>query len=136
MWHITCSNGDVYTSPYLLVASGLHAKPNRELEGTTLKGFEGKIFHASEIKTTIDEYKNKRLLILGGGETASDICMEWLDHAQYIYWSIPRGQHFFRKYAKIVPWSKPQALDKVSSRMRTLVAPSIKSEPSISWMSK
>ena len=94
------------------------------------------IFHASEIKTTIDEYKNKRLLILGGGETASDICMEWLDHAKCIYWSIPRGQHFFRKYAKIVPWGKPQALDKASSRVRTLVAPSIKSKPGISWVCK
>ena len=135
-WSVTCSNDDTYTSKYLIIATGVIQRPNRDLEETMLKGYTGNIFHASEIKTTLDEYKNKRLLLLGGGETASDICMEWYDHVKFTYWSIPRGQHFFRKYAKVVPWSKPQALDKASSRMMKAIAPYISSKPGLSWVCK
>lgn len=136
MWHVSCSSDDAYTSTYLIVATGVIQKPNRELEESMLKGYTGKIFHASEIKMPIEEYRNKRLLLLGGGETASDISMEWFDHVKFTYWSIPRGQHFFRKYAKVVPWGKPQALDKASSRMMKAIAPYISSKPGLSWVCK
>ena len=135
-WHVTCSSGDIYTSTYLIVATGAHQTPNRELEKTTLKGYTGKVYHASEIKTTIDKHKNERLLLLGGGETASDICMEWFNHVKFTYWSIPRGQHFFRKYAKVVPWGKPNALDKASSRMMKMIAPYTNSKPGLAWVCK
>ena len=135
-WHVTCSNGDMYTSTYLIVATGAHQTPNRELEETTLQGYTGRVYHASEIKTTMEEHENKRLLLLGGGETASDICMEWLDHVKFTYWSIPRGQHFFRKYAKVVPWGKANALDKASSRMMKMIAPYVSSKPGLAWVCK
>ena len=73
----------------------------------------------------MEKHKNERLLVLGGGETASDICMEWLDHVKFTYWSIPRGQHFIRKYGKLVPWAKLTAFDKASSRMRVMLSPFI-----------
>ena len=136
IWSITCSNGETYTSTYLVIATGVVQTPNRELEGTILNGYTGKIFHAAEIKTTTEDYRNKRLLVLGGGETASDICMEWFDHVKFMYWSIPRGQHFFRKYAKVVPWGKPNALDKASSRMMKMIAPYISGKPGLSWVCK
>lgn len=136
-WIVSCSGGEVYHSRFLVVAAGLHQVPNRELEGTVLKGFRGKILHAVEVKHPLEEFKGKRLLVLGGGETASDICMDWFHHVKFIYWSIPRGQHFFRKYAKIVPWAgKAQALDKSSSRMHALVAPFPLSTPGGAWITK
>ena len=135
-WHVTCSTGDTYTSTYLIVATGAHQTPNRELEKTTLKGYTGKVYHASEIKVIMEKHKNERLLVLGGGETASDICMEWLDHVKFIYWSIPRGQHFFRKYGKTLPWGKPTAVDKGSSRMRVMLSPSTRGKPGIGWICK
>ena len=46
VWSVCCSNGDTYTSKYLVVASGEHQDPNRELEESLLKGFTGKIYHA------------------------------------------------------------------------------------------
>ena len=67
-WHVTSSTGDTYTSTYLIVATGTHQTPNRELEKTTLKGYTGKIYHASEIKATLEEHKNERLLLLGEGK--------------------------------------------------------------------
>ena len=135
-WRVTCANGDVYSSTYLVVAAGLHQKPNRELESTVLKEFTGKVLHACEIKEPLEEFRNCRLLLLGGGETGSDICMDWIDHSEFIYWSIPRGQHFFRKYAKVNPWGKPQALDKASSRMMKNIAPYHQSKPGLAWVCK
>ena len=135
-WKVTCTGGDVYTSKYLVIASGGNQRPNRELEKSILKGFTGDILHASVIKEPLDQYRNKRVLLLGGGETGSDICLDWFDHAKFIYCSIPRGQHFFRKYAKVVPWGEPQALDKASSRIMKDIAPYIHSKPGLAWVCK
>jgi len=135
-WTVVCSNGTVFKGRFLVVATGIAQFPNRELERTVLKGFTGPIHHASEIKSFDKKYEGKQLLLVGGGETASDICLEWHNHVKSIYWSIPRGQHFFRKYAKVVPWGKPQPLDKASSRMIKLISPYIKCKPGLAWICK
>ena len=135
-WIVSCSSGMVYTSYALVIATGLNQRPNRELQKTILKDFTGKFYHASEIKAPIEKHRGERLLLLGGGETASDICMDWVDHVKFTYWSIPRGQHFFRKYAKVVPWGKPQALDKASSRMMKAIAPYSLRKPGLAWICK
>ena len=134
VWRVTCSTGDVYTSTYLVIATGQSLVPNRTVEKTVLKGFTGKVLHAIEVKQPLAEFEGSRLLLFGGGETASDICIEWFEHVKYIYWSIPRGQHFFRKYAKVVPWGTPQALDKASSRMLKRIAPFHRSKPGLAWV--
>ena len=136
MWITTCTTGKVYTSKYLIVATGVHQAPNLEPRNTILNGFTGKVYHAQQIKIPIEEHRGQRLLVLGGGETSSDICTEWRNHAEFIYWSIPRGQHFFRKYAKVVPWNKPQALDKASSRIMKNLTPYDRSKPGLSWICK
>ena len=135
-WKVSCSNGRVYTSMYLVVATGVVQQPNQSLEKSTLQEFTGTILHASAIKQPLEEFREKRLLIVGGGETGSDICMDWYDHASVIYWSIPRGQHFFRKYGKVMPWGNPQALDKASSCLVKAIAPYHLSKPGLAWMCK
>lgn len=136
MWYIECSNGTTYSSKYLVVAPGMNQHPNRDLEDSILKNFTGKVYHSMEIKVPLEKHRGQRLLIIGGGETASDICTEWRDLVSLTYWSIPRGQHFFRKYAKVVPWAKPQALDKASSRMLKNIAPYHRGKPGLSWVCK
>ena len=136
MWITTCITGQVYTSKHIIVATGANQRPNLEPRDTILKGFTGKVYHAQQIKMPLEEHRGQRLLMLGGGETSSDICTEWRDHVEFIYWSIPRGQHFFRNYAKVVPWGKAQALDKASSRAMKHVAPFDKSKPGLSWICK
>ncbi len=136
-WKVSCSTGHVYTSKYLVVTSGgMVQLPNRDLEETVLKGFTGTIIHACEVKQPLEEFRGKRMLLLGGGETGSDICLDWYNYASVIYWSIPRGQHFFRKYSKLVPWVKPQVLDKASSRLMKAIAPYDRSKPGLSWVCK
>ena len=103
-WWVKCSNEDEYISTYIIIATGEHQTPNRELEDTLLRRYMGKVYHAQEIKEVIDEHRGQRLLVVGGGETGSDLCIEWHNHTKFTYWSIPRGQHFFKKDAKITPW--------------------------------
>lgn len=118
------------------MAAGSVQVPNCQLEETALKGYTGKVLHASEIKQPLHEFKNSHLLLLGGGETGSDICIDWIDHAEFIYWSIPRGQHFFRKYSRAFPWLNPQPLDHISSRMTKTISPFICGKPGTSWACK
>jgi len=135
-WTTTCLGGKSYQSRFLIVATGLVNVANRELEKTLLKGFTGPVYHAHEIKYPLEEHRGKRLLLVGGGETGSDICTDWHGHVASIYWSIPRGQHFFRRYSKVVPWGEPQALDKASSRVMKTIAPYHKGKPGLSWVCK
>ena len=133
-WYVYTSN-EVFISDFLIVCTG-QSKPNRELSTTLFKDFAGSIYHAAEIKEPIKHLEGCRLLIVGGGETGSDLCSEWYNYTSLIYWSIPRGQHFFRRYTKILPWRKPQILDKVSSRLITTIAPYHRSKPGLSWICK
>lgn len=133
LWQVRSACGKTFTSRYLIVCVG-QQKLNREVP--EVNGFTGPVHHAAEIKEPLEEHRGKRLMIVGGGETAADICSEWYDLAGQIYWSIPRGQHFFRRYTKILPWKKPQALDKASSRALTTIAPYHKSKPGMSWICK
>ena len=134
--HTTSSTSEVYRSKYLVICTGIYEKTNDELQHTLFKDYTGALYHSKEIKFPLEKHKGHKILIVGGGETASDIVSEWYDLAHCIYWSIPRGQHFFRKYAKILPWGRPQPLDKASSRALTTIAPYHKSKPGLSWICK
>lgn len=129
LWQVKCETGSVFTSKFLVVCTGCVQIPNRALEDTLLKHFEGEIHHSSTLKSFVPEHKNKRVMLIGGGETASDVVEEWCERVERLIWSIPRGMHFFRKFAKILPNRQPQVLDKASSRVMKLIAPYTKSKP-------
>jgi cation diffusion facilitator CzcD-associated flavoprotein CzcO len=40
------------------------------------KNFTGEIRHANTYKYVTDDHKDKNILVIGGGETASDLCNE------------------------------------------------------------
>ena len=99
------------------------------MKADILKDFTGTIHHSGEFKQFYEPHRGQRILIVGGGETASDIVDAWHTNCDKIVWCIPRGQHFFRKFAKLLPHRKPQALDKASSRAMKLLCPFTKSKP-------
>ena len=135
-WNIHTTSEEMYQSKYLVICTGIYEKINDELRHTLFKDYTGALYHSKEIKFPLEKHKGHKILIVGGGETASDIVSEWYNLTHCIYWSIPRGQHFFRKYAKILPWGKPQPLDKSSSRALITIAPYHKSKPGLSWLCK
>ena len=108
---------------------GIHQRADLSLKDTLLKNFTGTIHHSGDFKEFYRPHENKKIMIIGGGETASDILDSWYPHCDKIVWCIPRGQHFFRKCSKILPNRKPQALDKASSRALKMIAPHAKSKP-------
>lgn len=136
LWKVECENGQVFKSKYLVISTGCNQVPNRHLEETILKDFEGEIRHSSELKSFDSGHKGKRVMLIGGGETASDVVEEWCEHVDRLTWSIPRGMHFFRKFSKILPNRQPQALDKASSRVMKFIAPYTKSKPGLAWICK
>ena len=129
VWRVRCENEQLFESKFLIICTGSVQKPNRELEHTIFRDFVGEVRHSSELKSFVPEHENKRVMLVGGGETASDIVEEYYDHVTRIVWCIPRGMHFFRKYAKILPNRRPQALDKASSRVMKSIAPFTKGKP-------
>ena len=133
VWRVRTTCGKSFTSKFLMVCVGQQRNNSHVPE---VEDFQGIVQHAAQIKEPQDDHRGKRILIVGGGETAADICSEWHDQASVIYWSIPRGQHFFRRYTKILPWGKAQALDKASSRALTAISPYHKSKPGLSWICK
>lgn len=135
-WNVHTAGNQMYQSKYLVICTGIYEKANTELQSTLFNNYTGALYHSKEIKFPLEKHKGHKMLVVGGGETASDIVSEWYNHTNCIYWSIPRGQHFFRKYAKILPWGKPQPLDKASSRALTSIAPYHKSKPGLSWICK
>ena len=55
-------------------------------------------------------YHDKRILVYGGGESASDICHELSLSSKHVYWCIPNGQWFINRYERSFP------LDYLSNR--------------------
>lgn len=129
LWRVRCEKGQEFEGKFLIVCTGSVQKPNRDLEHSVLRDFVGEVRHSSELKSFVSEHVNKRVMLIGGGETASDVVEEYYDQVSRLVWCIPRGMHFFRKFAKILPNRRPQALDKASSRVMKFIAPYTKSKP-------
>ena len=129
LWRVRCEKGQIFEGKFLIVCTGSVQKPNRDLEHSVLRDFVGEVCHSSELKSFVSEHANKRVMLIGGGETASDVVEEYYDNVSRLVWCIPRGMHFFRKFAKVLPHRRPLVLDKTSSRVLRFIAPFTKSKP-------
>jgi dimethylaniline monooxygenase (N-oxide forming) len=102
VWEITYEqNGErkVIQANKLAVCAGLH---NRKKPVTQpVSDFSGTIIHAGDIKQIQpDDFSAEdRVLVYGGGETASDIIDLLVKTPARITWAIRGGQHFLRKTA-------------------------------------
>jgi dimethylaniline monooxygenase (N-oxide forming) len=135
IWHVTCSNGSEYRANSLIVSSGVHQHQNDVSEDPRFKGFSGPILHSAAVKTVRPEYAGKRVVIWGGGESASDIAFEISKTAGRIYWCIPNGQWFIPKVVDRwppFPSTRPKVGDQASSRVRLLLSPTFGFSPFIS----
>lgn len=99
-WHVCYSQeGQEKTIkvPKLAVCAGLHNK--KKPIGEPISSFSGSIIHAGDMKeiSPQDFGENDRVLVYGGGETASDIIDLLVETPAKITWAIRGGQHFLRK---------------------------------------
>lgn len=93
-WNVTLDNGETKKYKGLIIANGTLAHPNIP----TFKGeFTGEIFHSKDYKSA-DVFANKRVLIIGAGNSGCDIAVDAVHRAKKVSISMRRGYHFVPKY--------------------------------------
>ena len=91
-WLVTV-RGETRLYRSVVCASGMHWTPNwPKISGT----FDGLQRHSMDYRSP-EEFKNQRVLIVGGGNSGCDIATEAARNASAAYISMRRGYHFLPK---------------------------------------
>lgn len=98
LWRVSIDAGDgrIETAEYkgVVIANGTLAEPNMpRFEGR----FDGELLHTSAYKHA-EQFKNKRVLIVGAGNSGCDIAVDAVHYAQSVDISVRRGYYFVPKY--------------------------------------
>lgn len=93
-WKLTLSTGEEKLYQGIIIASGVFHTPNMpQLKGN----FSGELIHASAYKNA-DLFQNKRVLVIGAGNSGCDIAVDAIYRAKSVTLSMRRGYHFVPKY--------------------------------------
>jgi dimethylaniline monooxygenase (N-oxide forming) len=95
-WEITLQDGSTHRYRALLVANGHHWDP-RWPEPAFPGSFNGTAIHSHFYKVP-DDYVDKRVLVLGFGNSAMDIATETSRVSAMTYLAVRRGFHVIPKY--------------------------------------
>src|SRR5262249_52957256 len=96
---VTLGDGTVERFDHLLVANGHHSDPRMpDYPGT----FAGELLHAHDYKTSAP-FRDKRVLVVGGGNSGCDIAGEPARVWAFPALSMRRGYHFVPKFLFGVP---------------------------------
>lgn len=117
-WHITWSDaaGNKHSKLYagVLIANGTLAKPNApSFEGS----FNGDIIHSAQYKDP-DQFRDKRVLVVGAGNSGCDIVVDAANHGLQADLSVRRGYHFVPKYIFGKPADTLGGLIKLPMRLK------------------
>lgn len=93
-WEITLDDNSIVTAKYLVCANGITWNPN---EVSWTGDFNGEIYHSVKYKST-EQLKNKRVLIVGAGNSGVDIACDASFTAEQAFLSMRRGYHFLPKH--------------------------------------
>lgn len=93
-WIVTLGNGERRRYRALVCATGCNWDPNMpEIKGH----FSGEIRHSVTYRRS-DEFKGKRVLIIGAGNSGADIACDAAANADKAFISLRRGYHFIPKH--------------------------------------
>jgi hypothetical protein len=93
-WQITLDDGRIETFDYLIVANGHHWNPRLpDYDGE----FTGEFTHSHVYRTAVP-YREKRVLVVGGGNSACDISVDIARHADFTAISWRRGYYVVPKF--------------------------------------
>ena len=95
-WEVTLADGSTHRYRALLVANGHHWDA-RWPEPPFAGHFDGTSIHSHNYKTS-EGYEDKRVLVLGFGNSAMDIAVETSRVSTMTYLSVRRGFHIVPKY--------------------------------------
>ncbi len=112
-WRVSLGDGSVERFDFVLVANGHHWNPRMpEYPGR----FTGELVHSHAFKRAAP-YAGKRVLVIGGGNSACDIAVETSRVSAFTAISLRRGYYFVPKFLFGVP------SDQLHSRIRFLPRP-------------
>ena len=94
-WVVTFDHGQPKDYDHVIVATGMNSTPSYP-DKEDFSAFRGKKIHSHDYHKLTHAMKGKRILIVGGGETACDIAKE-IAMDTTIHMSIRSGQLFQRK---------------------------------------
>jgi Flavin-binding monooxygenase-like len=100
-WHVMFGNGQLRTYTHLVCANGVTWSPNLP----TYPGqetFTGEVRHSSTFRYP-DEFKGRRVLIVGAGNSGVDIACDAALNAETAFLSVRRGYRFIPKHVFGVP---------------------------------
>jgi hypothetical protein len=93
-WRLTLDDGTTEDFDHLLVANGHHWNPRYpDFEGD----FAGEYTHSHHYRTHLP-YKDKRVLVIGGGNSACDVAVDISRHASFTAISWRRGYYVVPKF--------------------------------------
>jgi hypothetical protein len=93
-WKVTFSDGHEQLYRGIVLASGtLHEPTIPQFKGE----FTGEMIHSSKYKNA-DVFKDKRVLIIGAGNSGCDIAVDAIHYAKKVDISLRRGYHFVPKF--------------------------------------
>jgi len=93
-WQVSLSNGEDRTYKGVFVANGLLREP---LYGQYPGKYTGETLHASQYVSP-EVFANKRVLILGSGNSGCDIAVDAVPNATKVFQSTRRGYHYMPKF--------------------------------------
>lgn len=98
-WQVALRDGSIRQYSALVIANGHHWDPQYPSYAGT---FTGEIIHAHHYKTP-DILRNKRVLVVGAGNSGCDIAVESSQNAQITYHSTRRGYWYIPKFVFGIP---------------------------------
>lgn len=102
LWRVTVDDGNgpcVADYKGVVIANGIHAEPRvPRFPGR----FDGELMHAAAYRDTA-RLAGKRVLIIGGGDSACDLAVDAVGVASTVTVSMRRGAHLWPRYIDGVP---------------------------------
>ena len=94
IWRLTTERGETKDYKGIIIANGCLSHPNYpDIPGN----FTGELLHSQAYKKP-DIFKDKRVLVVGAGNSGCDIVVDAVHYAKKVDLSVRRGYHFVPKY--------------------------------------
>lgn len=95
-WRLKTENGDSEYYDIVFVCNGLQRK-ERFPKQVKLEKFTGEIIHSLEYKGA-KQIENKKVLVVGGGNSGCDIAVDCVHYSKEVYHSTRRGYYYQPKF--------------------------------------